>query len=251
MPTPDPWAGPAGQRFVEYYRSLPGMVRTHVIDRHLRAHVAAAPARIVDVGGGAGTQSLPLARRGHPVTIIDPSSAMLARARRMLAREPAEVAGLVRLIEASGEEAHDAVGNERFAAVLCHGVVSYLDDASDLLAVLCTLADPGGVVSLVAKNRRALALRPALEQRWSDALAAFDVQHETNRLGLRTRADTVDDLTARLAGHRVAREAWYGVRLFVALLDVEFEASRRDPYRQLSRLFHLIGRKAASGTARQ
>jgi S-adenosylmethionine-dependent methyltransferase len=55
---------------------------------------------------------------------------------------------------------------------------------------------------------------------------------------------------------------WYGVWLFVdwlelsgAALDpdassevaaaaaVELEASRRDPYRQLSRAFHLVGRK--------
>ena len=29
-----------------------------------------------------------------------------------------------------------------------------------------------------------------------------------------------------------------------AMAAVEFEAARRDPYRQLSRVFHLIGRKA-------
>jgi len=56
---------------------------------------------------------------------------------------------------------------------------------------------------------------------------------------------------------------WYGVWLFVDWLEfggaeldptdtkqvaataaVELEASRRDPYRQLSRVFHLVGRKA-------
>jgi hypothetical protein len=55
---------------------------------------------------------------------------------------------------------------------------------------------------------------------------------------------------------------WYGVWLFTDWLDfsgveldpddteklqqiaaVELEASRRDPYRQLSRPFHLVGRK--------
>jgi hypothetical protein len=55
---------------------------------------------------------------------------------------------------------------------------------------------------------------------------------------------------------------WYGVWLFVDWLEfggaqldptdtkqveataaVELEASRRDPYRQLSRVFHLVGRK--------
>ncbi len=50
--------------------------------------------------------------------------------------------------------------------------------------------------------------------------------------------------------------AWYGVWLFVDLLElplestdvkavaaVEPQASLRDPYRQLSRVFHLVGRK--------
>jgi len=27
--------------------------------------------------------------------------------------------------------------------------------------------------------------------------------------------------------------------------EVEFEAARRDPYRQLSRVFHLVGRRTA------
>jgi hypothetical protein len=31
-----------------------------------------------------------------------------------------------------------------------------------------------------------------------------------------------------------------------AIAAVELEASRRDPYRQLSRVFHLIGKKAES-----
>ena len=58
---------------------------------------------------------------------------------------------------------------------------------------------------------------------------------------------------------------WYGVWLFVDWLEfsraeldhgnskeaaataaVELEASRRDPYRQLSRVFHLVGRKDPS-----
>ena len=53
------------------------------------------------------------------------------------------------------------------------------------------------------------------------------------------------------------RRAWYGVWLFTDWLDlppgstgveavaaVELEASLRDPYRRLSRVFHLVGCKA-------
>ena len=37
--------------------------------------------------------------------------------------------------------------------------------------------------------------------------------------------------------------ARYAEREVRRLLEVELEASRRDPYRRLSRLFHLVGRR--------
>jgi S-adenosylmethionine-dependent methyltransferase len=113
------------------------------------------------------------------------------------------------------------------------------------------------VVSVVAKNAKTLAARPALEGRWAQALQAFDASHQVNGLGLDTRGDTLEDLTAILAGHGIERIAWYGVRLFTdnwtakqavggaedEVFAVEYEASRRDPYRLMSRLFHVVGQR--------
>jgi S-adenosylmethionine-dependent methyltransferase len=257
MAADDPWA-PLAERFVDaHYGTLRGRVRTHVIGSHLRDHLPRPPAALVDVGGGGGNQSVPLARDGYQVTIVDPSQGMLAKAEARLAGEPAEVAGRVRLVRAGAEEAREALGGARFAGVLCHGVIMYVDDPRPFVAALADLAEAGGIVSLVAKNARALATRPALEGNWAGALAAFDTDRQVNGLGLATRADTVEDLTALLAGHGVERVAWYGVRLFTdswtperfgagqddQALEVELQASRRDPYRLLSRLFHLVGRR--------
>lgn len=73
----DAWA-PLAERFVDrHYGSLPGRVRTYVINEHLRQHMGPAPQRVVDIGGGAGNQSIPLARAGNEVTIVDPSATML------------------------------------------------------------------------------------------------------------------------------------------------------------------------------
>jgi 2-polyprenyl-3-methyl-5-hydroxy-6-metoxy-1,4-benzoquinol methylase len=128
VPTEDAWAAVA-ERFVEgHYGTLRGRVRNHVIACHLRDHLPEPPAALVDVGGGAGNQSIPLARDGYQVTIVDPSAAMLARARARLAAEPAEMASRVQLIQASVTEAHQALGGRRFAAELCHGVIMYVDD---------------------------------------------------------------------------------------------------------------------------
>lgn len=252
----DDWWAPLADRFVgDHYGTLRGRVRTHVIDHHLRRHLPPPPAPIVDVGGGAGHQALPLARDGYTVTIVDPSPAMLSRAGELLSREPKAVRDRVRLVEAAGEEAPAALGGARFSGVLCHGVLMYLDDPAPVVAALGGLAEQGGVVSIVAKNQRCLAVRPALAGSWLEALAAFDADRQVNGLDIDTRADTVEGLSRLLGGHDVEVVAWYGVRLFTDgwtrdrpatdaegdVLAVELEASWRDPYRQLSRLFHLVG----------
>lgn len=253
----DAWAPLAGAFVDGHYGTLRGRVRTHVIDRHLREHIAGPPLRVVDVGGGAGHQSVPLARDGYDVTIVDPSAAMLERAEGRLRQEASETAQRVRLVRASGEEAPGELGGEPFDLVLCHGVVMYLDEPGPLLDALADLAAPGGVVSIVAKNVDTLAVRPALDGDWAAALAMFDSERQVNGLGLDTRGDSVAGLSAALQERGVEPVGWYGVRLFTdgwtpdrpaddpdeLVLAVELEASRRDPYRRLSRLFHVVGRK--------
>lgn len=258
-PQDDIWAEVA-DRFVEaHYRSIRGRVRRHVIDRHLATYLPGPPASIVDVGGGAGTQSLPLAARGYYITIVDSSPAMLERAAAALSRQPDDVASRVRLVEAKGEDAGGSLGGEVFEGVLCHGVLPYVNDPSPLVASLGTLCAPRGVVSVVAKNMANLAVAHALRGEWAEALGAFDSSRQVNSLGFDTRADAVEDLSSLFVQHGVEPLAWFGVRLFVDgwtdpesvpddvddLMAVELEASRRDPYRHLSRLFHLIGRKVA------
>jgi SAM-dependent methyltransferase len=254
----DAWAALA-DAFVEgAYASVKGRVRTFVLHQQLLRHLPAPPATVLDVGGGAAHQSLPLARLGYEVTVLDPSAAMLAKADLRLRAEPDGVRRRVRLIEAAGERADVATGGERFAAVLCHGVLMYLDEPGPVLSALCRCVQPGGVVSVMALNARTMAIRPALEHRWADALAAFDAGAEVGVLGTDTRGDTVEGLSGLLRAGGVVPEEWYGVWLFAdwmdlpadttdveAVAEVELQASLRDPYRQLSRVFHLVGRRSS------
>lgn len=194
------------------YATVKGKVRTFVIHRHLLDHLPEAPARVLDVGGGAGHQSFPLARAGYDVTVLDPSPAMLAKAEQRRAAEPPEVRDRIRLVHGRGEDAPAVLDGARFAAVLCHGVLMYVADPAPLIASLCACAEDGGILSIMALNADTLAVRPALERRWGDALAAFEAHGERGVLGLDTRADTVDGLVERLQTHGVATIAWYGVR---------------------------------------
>jgi S-adenosylmethionine-dependent methyltransferase len=261
----DTWARLADQFADEAYASVKGYVRTYVMHQHLLEHLPAPPAPVLDVGGGAGHQSFPLAQAGYDVTLLDSSPAMLAKARQRLQRLPAEAQQRVTLLKADGENADEAVNGRRFVAVLCHGVLGYLERPEPLVDQLCRCAAAGGIVSIMTGNARTMAVRPALERRWDDALASFDARTEIGVLGVPGRADTVEDLSELIRSRGVEPVRWYGVWLFVDWLEfsgaeldpndatqvaataaVELEASRRDPYRQLSRVFHLVGRKGPS-----
>jgi SAM-dependent methyltransferase len=263
----DPWASTSlANLFVdEAYASVKGHVRTYVIHQHLMAHLPDSPARVLDVGGGAGHQSFPLALAGYDVTILDPSPAMLDKARQRLELLPADAQQRVTLVQSDGENAAEAVAGERFAGVLCHGVLGYVEDPEPLIAQLCRCAEPGGLVSIMTGNAHTTAVQPGLERRWADALASFDTRAGIGVLGVHGRADTVEEVGELIARHGVELERWYGTWLFVdwlefsgttldpadteeveAIAAVELEASRRDPYRRASRAFHLIGRKPPS-----
>ncbi len=252
----DAWEDLADSFVGGAYASVKGRVRTFVLHQQLLRHLPEPPATVLDVGGGAAHQSLPLARLGYDVTVLDPSPAMLVKAAERVGAEPDDVQRRVRLLEASGEDADVATDGALFSAVLCHGVVMYLADPEPLVRAVCGCVEPGGVASVMALNAKTLAVRPALEQRWADALAAFDATSEMGVLGKDTRADTVEELSELLRGNDVRPEAWYGVWLFTdwmelpietdvpAVAEVELQASVRDPYRQLSRVFHLVGRRS-------
>jgi len=258
----DSWAHLADLFADEAYATVKGHVRTYVLHQHLVEHLPDPPATVLDVGGGAGHQSFPLAQAGYDVTLLDPSPAMLDKARQRLQRLPADAQRRVTLLEADGENAGEAVHGRRFDAVLCHGVLGYLERPEPLVDQLCRCAAAGGIVSIMTGNAKATAVQPALERRWEDALAAFDVRTGIGVLGVRGRADTVEEVSEFLQNGGVEPVRWYGVWLFVDWLEfsgveldpsdakevaataaVELEASRRDPYRQLSRVFHLVGRK--------
>ncbi|HEX6709063.1 MAG TPA: methyltransferase domain-containing protein [Rubrobacter sp.] len=251
----DPFSDLA-ERYNSTGEILRQVVRYELVDRALSEHLPEPPSSIADVGGGAGQQAIPLSRRGHEVTILDPSPKMLAEARRRLALEDEDVRRQVRLVEGTGERAYETLDGETFDAVLCHGVLMYLEDPRPMIRALSTLLRPGGVLSILTKNAAALAVRPALEGRYNDALSSIHADRDRGRLGVVTRGDTVEDLYGAFREAGVEAVQWYGVRVFTdhlgdrmpgedlpEILEMEWEAGRRDPYRSVARLIHLVGRK--------
>jgi SAM-dependent methyltransferase len=250
------WSSELSARFSEHHETLRGAVRYALVDRQLGEHLPEPPARVCDVGGGSGRQSIPLARRGYEVIILDPSGEMLREARKALASEDKGTRRRVRLVRGAGEEAPDILGDESFDVVLCHGVLMYLASSEPMIRALAAIARPGAVVSVLFKNADALAMRPGFEGRYRDAVAAFGADRDRGGHGMVTRGDTVASISGMFREHGIEPAEWYGVRVLTdhlgdrppgpdlpEILEMEWEAGRREPYRGVARLGHLIGSK--------
>ncbi|MEV0202579.1 methyltransferase domain-containing protein [Nonomuraea sp. NPDC050691] len=240
--------------------TLRQIVRQELVTRQLTAHLPeGAPLRVLDAGCGQGTQTLRLARRGHEVTGLDSSPALLADLGHALAGEPDEVRGRVRPVQGDVRDLGALFEPGGFDVVLCHGVLMYFADPEPLLDDLARLPGPGGVLSLLVRNGDGLAMRPGLTGDWAAAWRAFEEPSYGNRIGVTARADRLDVLTASLARRRLDVDAWYGVRVFTdaapddaevpgeaelaALLACEERAGATDPYRRVAALAHVVARR--------
>jgi S-adenosylmethionine-dependent methyltransferase len=233
------------------------VVRQEVVARQLAVHLPDAPARrVLDVGCGQGTQALRLARRGHHVVGLDSSARLLGDLRAALEAEAPAVRERVSLLQADAGNLTELFAPAGFDAVLCHGVLMYFDDPRPLLTAIARVTTPGGIVSLLVRNGDALAMRPGLLGDWDSVEQAFEGTSYLNRIGVRARADRLDDLTTVLAERGMPLREWYGVRIFTdtaasdaavpepeqldRLLAFEERAGRTDPYRHVGALLHLI-----------
>ncbi|MFE4972174.1 class I SAM-dependent methyltransferase [Kitasatospora sp. NPDC056651] len=246
---------------MDRFGGLRDFVRQELVARQLAEQLAGRSAqRVLDIGCGQGTQALRLARAGHYVTGLDSDPAALGAAQEALAEEPPEVRGRMQLLSGDGHQCGRWFGPRSFDVVICHGVLMYLPDPDPMIASLARLLAPGGLLSLLVRNRDALALRPAAAGDWRAALHAFETDRYYNRLGLAARADRLADLTVTLSEVSVPLRHWYGVRVFTdnapadaappvdgrqlaQLLEAEDRAGRTDPYRQVAALLHVIGVK--------
>ncbi|MDT3398873.1 methyltransferase domain-containing protein [Streptomyces sp. B1866] len=120
------------------------LVRTQEL---LRRHLPAAPAAVLDVGGGPGAHAAWLAEDGYAVHVIDPVARHIDQARAI----PGVTAEL-------GDARHLPAGDGVYDAVLVLGPLYHLLDRADRLQALSEakrLARPGGLVAAAAINRYA------------------------------------------------------------------------------------------------
>jgi SAM-dependent methyltransferase len=229
-------------------------VRTAVVWDAVRQLLdGAAPATVVDIGGGTGGFAVRVAELGHHVTVIDPSpDALAALARRAQERGVAD--------RVTGQQGD--LGNLRELAgdgvdlVLCHGVLGIVDDPAASLATIAGVLRPGGTLSLLVGQRHAAVLTRAMAGHFTQARILLEdasnapVGHGTER------RFTAPELTELLAGAGFTPAAVHAVRVFsdlvpsslldlepgalAGLLDLERAVAARPEYLTLATQIHTL-----------
>jgi S-adenosylmethionine-dependent methyltransferase len=206
----------------------------------------AAPATVVDAGGGTGQLAVALARRGYRVTVVDTSAAMLATCAQRAADAGAEVAERVTGIQGDAADLPGLLGQDSQDAAVCHDLLTRVDDQAALLASLAGALAAGGVLSLGFANRDWLALRAG---RRGDHAAALRLVGGGEALTLAEAETELDK-----AGFELVAASGVGVftdtgdddldqNELATLVELERLVAGREPYRSSARTLHLIARR--------
>jgi S-adenosylmethionine-dependent methyltransferase len=241
-------------------------VRFELLLGQVLAALPAAPARVVDAGGGTGQLAVALARRGYQVTVVDTSAAMLATCAQRAAGEGAEVGARLATVQGDAADLPALLGPASQAAAVCHDLITQVDDPGAVLAALAGALDDGGVLSLGFANRDWLVLRAGRRGEHGAALRlvhggdagspALPPAEREPRAGAAAPAMTLAEVEAELEKAGFEPVAASGVGVFVdggdddldpaavaALTELERLVAAREPYRSSARTVHLVGRR--------
>lgn len=121
---------------------------------------------ILDAGGGTGHYSLPYAKKGHKVTIMDISEKMLEVAKSKAKRE--NVSGNVEIIQCDMSDTQ--LPDECFDFIMCHLALCYVHDPMTALREFHRLLRKNGALSLIVENREFFSMADAFRGNLSLAL---------------------------------------------------------------------------------
>ncbi|KND38688.1 class I SAM-dependent methyltransferase [Streptomyces acidiscabies] len=216
---------------------------------------------VLDAGGGSGNFAVPLARLGHRVTVVDPSPNALFALERRAAE--AGVADRVRGVQGDAGGLFDVVERGGYDAVLCHGVLEYVDDPADGVHNAVAALRPEGVLSLLVAGLGGAVLARALAGHFKEARHALgDPSGRWGEGDPVPRRFTAGQLTELVEGAGLAVGAVHGVRIFAdlvpgvlvdtepgaleALLKLEEAAAELPAFHSVATQLHVLGETRGS-----
>lgn len=209
------------------YGASRGRLRLALLDELLPRTLPLQGQPALDVGGGLGQMSAWLAKRGHTVTLAEPSGDMLEHARSALSDH--DIRFLQAPLQALSEQAPGP-----WPLVFCHAVLEWLTDPRAAIRTLSALLAPGGHLSLMVFNRDALRFSNVVKGNLQKAL-----DDRLEGTGKRQRLTPISPLTHTQVAGWLAEEGLVvehvaGIRVFHDYLR------ERDPGDEtLIRLYEL------------
>lgn len=136
------------------YGGLKGQIRLAVLERDLHEHLPNQTLKVLDIGAGLAQISLGLAQN-HDVTISDISANMIKKA-----QENAHTLGVSpRFIVAPYQALPTYLQGQKFDLILCHAVLEWLANPSDIMAFFDEFLTDNGMVSLCFYNPASVIYR--------------------------------------------------------------------------------------------
>ena len=228
------------------YGSTKGRLRHQLLFDYLSSEVelTAKPLRVLDAGGGTGMMTESLLAMGHDVTLTDISGESLAFAKHRLSEYSSLTVMHTDILSLPRDEPYDLV--------ICHAVLEWLEQPYPVIEKLMSLLKPKGHISLSffnydaqlfgnmcygnfdyvekgmqTKNR--VRLTPNYPLKPKDVISALEcypvrVQHMA---GIRCFHDYMRDLDKQTSQYD-------------ALLALERQYGKTDPFMWLGKYFHVI-----------
>lgn len=249
-----------GDQFVSYYGTVRGHVREQLTRQNLSPYLGDGTMEVLDIGGGDGRDAIWLAKMGHRVNLIDPSSSMLAKAREAI--DKAGVSELIRLEQGDPEQIL-AGRYAFFDLVLSHGVFMYTSDPQTHLNLLEQVVKPRGVASVLTKGIQGSLFRLVHNGKISETVNLRQTGHLTNNLGENVLAIDEKALAPMLQAARLTINQTFGVRIasefdyraissvdkqeLSAILEIEAELGKGERTKGMGQMLHFICKPQGGG----
>lgn len=244
-------------RWQEYAESPWGRIRfavvRHTLERVL-AKLGPGPVRVLDVGGGDGRDSVPLARLGNDVTVLDTSQRMLDEAAAQAHAHGVD--DRVRTIAGSLDDVVEISG-DGYDLVLCHFLLQYRSDTVSDVRTLTHGVRPGGMLSLIAPNPNGSVVatlvregpQAALSALESDVTYAATFDREVRKIAdeeARSAIESAGCTVLAQYGGRCANDLLvdndpkYDDAFFSTLLELELALCDRPPFNRIGQFWQLV-----------
>jgi S-adenosylmethionine-dependent methyltransferase len=240
-------------------------MRPNAVRRVLEAELTAARARagqsptVIDLGGGTGGLSVPLAVAGCTVTVVDPNPDALATLHRRA--EDAGVLARITGVQGDSEALARLVPAGAADLVIGHGLLEIVDEPRATVAAMAAAAKPGGLVSVLVANRYAAVLHRAIAGRLDEAAGLLadpagrlpgpgeTLQRRFDHDGLHRMLTEAGLVVELIQGEDVLADLVPGSVLestpgaCEALLELELSAASVPPLRDVASRLHAVARR--------